>query len=155
MFEGKTFLPVTGMPIRKIVCMMRLFALAEPVPLTVPILNAKSLTREEPFRPGAAGTESVAVLTRSPSGATDQTYGCGRRRAGDGARGARRLRREDERWSFCICMRPLPLILGIIAGPAPAPTLPRLPSGPSGGILALPNRFRRSPRPRASVLALP
>src|SRR5512146_3357086 len=44
MFDGKTFLPVTGMPMRKIACMSRLFALAEPVPLTVPILNAKSLT---------------------------------------------------------------------------------------------------------------
>src|SRR5690606_21460143 len=126
-----------------------------PVPLTVPILNAKSLTREEPFRLGAAGTESVAELTRSPSGATEQTQGCGRRRAGGGARGARRLRREDERWNCRICMRPLPSILGIIAGPAPAPTLPRRQSGPSGGILASPNRFRRSPRPRASALALP
>ena len=31
---------------RKIACMSRLFALAEPVPFTVPILNAKSLTRD-------------------------------------------------------------------------------------------------------------
>src|SRR5690242_14863048 len=45
MFDGKTFLPVTGMPMRKIACMSRLFALADPVPLTVPILNAKSFTR--------------------------------------------------------------------------------------------------------------
>src|SRR6185503_4854556 len=43
MFDGNTFLPVTGMPIRKTACMSRLFALAEPVPFTVPILNAKSL----------------------------------------------------------------------------------------------------------------
>src|SRR5512132_912165 len=46
MFDGNTFLPVTGMPIRKMACMSRLFALAEPVPFTVPILNAKSFTRE-------------------------------------------------------------------------------------------------------------
>ena len=45
MFDGKTFLPVTGMPMRKMACMSRLFALAEPVPLTVPILKAKSLMR--------------------------------------------------------------------------------------------------------------
>src|ERR1041384_1340818 len=44
MLDGKTFLPVTGMPMRKMACMSRLFALAEPVPLTVPILKAKSLT---------------------------------------------------------------------------------------------------------------
>src|SRR5829696_5973562 len=46
MFDGKTFLPVTGMPMRKMACMSKLFALAEPVPLTVPILNAKSLMRD-------------------------------------------------------------------------------------------------------------
>src|SRR5215475_11291020 len=46
MFDGKTFLPVTGMPIRKMACMSSPFALAEPVPFTVPILNAKSLMRE-------------------------------------------------------------------------------------------------------------
>jgi hypothetical protein len=44
MFDGKTFFPDTGMPIRKIACMRRLFALAEPVPFTVAILKAKSLT---------------------------------------------------------------------------------------------------------------
>jgi hypothetical protein len=44
MFDGKTFFPDTGIPIRKIACMMRLFALAEPVPLTVAILKAKSFT---------------------------------------------------------------------------------------------------------------
>src|SRR5829696_568343 len=46
MFDGKTFFPVTGIPMRKIACMSKLFALAEPVPLTVPILNAKSLMRD-------------------------------------------------------------------------------------------------------------
>src|SRR5688572_25949742 len=45
MFDGNTFLPVTGTPIRKMACMMRPFAEAEPVPFAVAILNAKSLTR--------------------------------------------------------------------------------------------------------------
>jgi hypothetical protein len=44
MFEGKTFFPTTGMPIRKMACISRPFALAEPVPLTVPILKQKSFT---------------------------------------------------------------------------------------------------------------
>jgi hypothetical protein len=44
MFEGKRFFPETGMPIRKMACMSRPFALAEPVPLTLASLNAKSLT---------------------------------------------------------------------------------------------------------------
>ena len=45
MFDGKRFLPDTGMPIRKMACMIRPLALAEPVPLAVAILKAKSLTR--------------------------------------------------------------------------------------------------------------
>src|SRR5690349_9554433 len=45
MFDGKTFFPVTGMPMRKIACMRRLFADAEPVPFGVAILKAKSLVR--------------------------------------------------------------------------------------------------------------
>src|SRR5258705_5445574 len=45
MFDGNTFLPVTGTPMREIVCMMRPFAEADPVPLAVAILNAKSLVR--------------------------------------------------------------------------------------------------------------
>src|SRR6185437_253663 len=44
MFDGKIFFPVTGMPMRKIDCMSMVLALALPVPLTVPILKAKSLT---------------------------------------------------------------------------------------------------------------
>src|SRR4029453_11423725 len=43
MLEGNTFFPVTGMPIRKIACMMSPLAEADPVPLAVAILNAKSL----------------------------------------------------------------------------------------------------------------
>src|ERR1700752_1331477 len=42
MLDGKTFFPVTGTPIRKIACMISPLALAEPVPLAVAILNAKS-----------------------------------------------------------------------------------------------------------------
>ena len=45
MFDGNTFLPVTGTPMRKMACMIRPFAEADPVPLAVAILNAKSLTR--------------------------------------------------------------------------------------------------------------
>src|SRR5690606_37722926 len=109
MFDGKTFLPVTGMPIRKIVCMIRLFALAEPVPLTVPILNAKSLTREEPLRPGAVGTESVAVLTRSPSGATVEPRRCRGCDAGGGrVRGARWPRVGDDQQGCRMSIRPQP-----------------------------------------------
>jgi hypothetical protein len=45
MFEGKTFLPVTGMPMRKMACMIKLLADADPVPLAVAILKANSLVR--------------------------------------------------------------------------------------------------------------
>src|SRR6187551_868086 len=45
MFDGKTFFPVTGTPIRKIACMMSPLDDADPVPLAVAILNAKSLIR--------------------------------------------------------------------------------------------------------------
>lgn len=49
MFEGNTFFPDTGMPMRKMACMSRPFALADPVPLTVPIFSAKSLVRSIPW----------------------------------------------------------------------------------------------------------
>ena len=52
MFDGKMFLPVTGMPIRKIACISRLLALAEPVPLTVAMRNAKSLVPLIPLPEG-------------------------------------------------------------------------------------------------------
>ena len=45
MFEGKRFLPETGMPMRKIAWTSRLLALADPVPFTLASLIAKSLTR--------------------------------------------------------------------------------------------------------------
>src|SRR5882672_10701868 len=41
MFDGNTFFPVTGTPIRKMACMIRPLADADPVPLAVAILNAK------------------------------------------------------------------------------------------------------------------
>jgi hypothetical protein len=44
MLDGKRFLPETGMPMRKIACISSPFALADPVPLTLAILSAKSLT---------------------------------------------------------------------------------------------------------------
>src|SRR5690606_19244872 len=125
MFEGKTFFPVTGIPIRKIVCMIRLFALAEPVPLTVPILNAKSFTRGVPSRPGAAEAQAVAVLTRSPSVPTDQPQRRGER---DGGRGRvpveRRPRIGVGQQRCCMSIRPLPLVLGFAAGPAVRPAFP-------------------------------
>gem|GEM_PF-4782992 len=45
MFEGNRFLPATGIPMRKIACMMRLLALAEPVPFALASLKANSLMR--------------------------------------------------------------------------------------------------------------
>jgi hypothetical protein len=45
MFDGKTFFPVTGTPIRKMACMIRPLADADPVPFAVAILNAKSFAR--------------------------------------------------------------------------------------------------------------
>ena len=46
MFDGKTFLPTTGIPMRKMACMSNELALAEPVPFTVPILKQKSFTAD-------------------------------------------------------------------------------------------------------------
>src|SRR5436190_17688793 len=45
MFDGKTFLPVTGTPMRKMACISRPLADADPVPFGVAILKAKSLVR--------------------------------------------------------------------------------------------------------------
>ena len=45
MLEGNKFLPETGIPILKIACIKRLFALADPVPLTFASLMEKSFTR--------------------------------------------------------------------------------------------------------------
>src|ERR1035437_8831619 len=61
MFDGKMFLPETGIPIRKIDCMRRLFALADPVPLTVAILKANELTED-----GRPKTEDGVMLIVSP-----------------------------------------------------------------------------------------
>src|SRR5271163_2364053 len=46
MLEGNRFFPETGMPMRKMACMSRPLALADPVPLTLASLKAKSLMRE-------------------------------------------------------------------------------------------------------------
>ena len=43
MLEGNTFFPETGTPMRKMACMSMLFALAEPLPLTVATFTTKSL----------------------------------------------------------------------------------------------------------------
>ena len=43
MLEGNRFFPETGIPIRKIACISNPFALADPVPLTLASLSAKSL----------------------------------------------------------------------------------------------------------------
>src|SRR5258708_12488602 len=43
MVEGNRFLPDTGIPMRKMACMSSPLALAEPVPLTLASLRAKSL----------------------------------------------------------------------------------------------------------------
>src|SRR5665213_1295692 len=45
MFEGKRFFPDTGIPMRKIACINRLFALADPVPFTLASFTEKSFTR--------------------------------------------------------------------------------------------------------------
>src|ERR1035437_1326501 len=58
MFDGKMFLPETGIPIRKMLCIRRLFALADPVPFTVAILKANELTED-----GRWKMEDSAMLT--------------------------------------------------------------------------------------------
>src|SRR5260370_971063 len=45
MFDGKRFFPETGIPMRKMACMRRPLALAEPDPLTLASLMAKSFMR--------------------------------------------------------------------------------------------------------------
>src|SRR6185369_9874215 len=67
MFEGNTFLPVTGTPIRKMDCMMRPLAEAEPVPLAVAILNAKSLARSIRY-PSRVDEGPAQSLLARPSG---------------------------------------------------------------------------------------
>src|ERR1035441_9148494 len=62
MFDGKMFLPETGIPIRKMLCIRRLFALADPLPLTVAILKAKSLTAAGSRRPEAGSAEAERVI---------------------------------------------------------------------------------------------
>src|SRR5262245_12347144 len=59
MFDGKMFLPETGMPIRKIACINSPLAEAEPVPFTVAILSAKSFTPDG--EGDGEGVERLAV----------------------------------------------------------------------------------------------
>src|SRR5579884_3665657 len=61
MFEGKRFFPETGIPMRNIACISRLLALAEPVPLTLASLMAKSLARI--CERGACGREMLMTLS--------------------------------------------------------------------------------------------
>src|SRR4051794_34503299 len=91
MFEGKTFFPETGMPMRKIACMSKPFALAEPVPFTVAILKAKSLTAAI-SRSGQPAVElrrqrhsagAVPFLRKAPA---DRTAACPRRPLGNARR---------------------------------------------------------------------
>src|SRR4029079_7254736 len=94
MFDGKTFLPVTGIPIRKMACISRLLALAEPVPFTVPILNAKSLTRDStaflpPLRPFASDILHRRAMARRGRGELRDDRGHSRRAA------PRRIRNEE------------------------------------------------------------
>jgi hypothetical protein len=64
MFDGKTFFPDTGIPMRKRAWRRRPLALAEPVPLTVATFRAKSLTRL------ALGWSKIRVLHRGSRGRT-------------------------------------------------------------------------------------
>src|SRR5579862_5964900 len=62
MLDGNRFFPETGMPIRKIACIKRLLALADPVPLTLASLIAQSFTRTAPV--GARlGESAVSVMS--------------------------------------------------------------------------------------------
>ena len=79
MFDGKTFLPVTGTPIRKIACMMRPLADADPVPFAVAILNANSLTRSMyVVALGASVSDGIAY---TPTGACATVPASGMRTA--------------------------------------------------------------------------
>src|SRR6187551_3092981 len=80
MLEGNRFLPDTGMPMRKIACISRPFALAEPVPLTFASLSAKSLVRTSragTFDPGPGfAARSRAPAGRAPSSSARRLFGC-------------------------------------------------------------------------------
>src|SRR5205085_12197935 len=98
MFEGKTFFPETGMPMRKIACISKLLALAEPVPFTVAILNAKSLTAAI-IRSGQRAVElrwemhSAVAAPFLRTAPTDRTAACPTRRWDN----ARRTSRNADR----------------------------------------------------------
>src|SRR5438270_5542241 len=73
MFEGKRFLPDTGMPIRKMLRSSTLFADCEPDPLTVATWILKSLTTLFwPVRSPAlcTATSDVAIFKSNPQART-------------------------------------------------------------------------------------
>src|SRR6185503_19619330 len=79
MFDGKTFFPDTGIPMRKIACISRLLALADPVPLTVAILKAKSVMADMirlVLRTGLSGR--ISACPTRPSDTARRTDRSGR-----------------------------------------------------------------------------
>src|ERR1700747_3828983 len=80
MFEGSSFLPDTGIPMRKIACMRRPLALADPVPLTFASLRAKVLT--------LTILSWCTVLSRVRKNQLELLHVPGRRRAPLGAQAA-------------------------------------------------------------------
>src|SRR5580698_527920 len=87
MFDGKRFLPETGTPIRKIACMIRLLALAEPEPFTFASLIAKSFMPLSMLPPGqlALHNRSVTRISACPT----QPWGIARRRGRSERKGLR------------------------------------------------------------------
>src|SRR6187551_3847254 len=79
MFDGNTFLPTTGIPMRKMACMSNPLALAEPVPLTVPILKQKSLIPDMRWEMGdgrwAQPTPAACGLWPVACGLVSPAYG--------------------------------------------------------------------------------
>src|SRR5664279_331045 len=62
MFDGKRFLPETGMPIWKIVRSRTVFADCEPEPLTVATWMLKSLTTGVRCAPSGGAATSVVAM---------------------------------------------------------------------------------------------
>ena len=98
MFDGKTFLPVTGTPIRKMACMSRPLALADPVPFAVAILNAKSFTIHDMVMDSAC--KALQRLPAEPptcgiAGFAPWTSACPTRRSGTARRTGRSARRRS------------------------------------------------------------
>src|SRR3954451_22326356 len=80
MFEGNTFFPVTGTPMRKMACMISPFADADPVPLAVAILNAKLLMvfmNNDGGQLPASSCQLPAPDPKKPCRGTEQKLGAG------------------------------------------------------------------------------